>query len=260
MNLNDLSTQLMFTVVPIWTENHDGSTSAATAFLYNEPLAQAPEKSVPLLVTCRHVVVNAKRAVVEFVEGVDGKPVREKRVKAEIPGEFLKREMNEALDLALVPMGPFLNDLQAKGRAVFTRSVGPELVPKPEVVSDLSAMEEIVFFGFPSGLRDSHNAAPLIRRGITSTPVWNDLEGLPAFLIDAGVFPGSSGSPVFILNQGAYPTKSGLAIGNRVVFLGILSEAVIRARLGTETYLGLGRVIRSTEIRSAISAFALRIK
>ena len=57
--------------------------------------------------------------------------------------------------------------------------------------------EEIVFIGYPSGLRDEHNSTPLIRRGITASPIWNDFGNDPIFLIDAGVYPGSSGSPVF---------------------------------------------------------------
>ena len=141
------------------------------------------------------------------------------------------------------------------GHPIFFWSIDPSLVPKPEVLGDLSAMEEIVFIGYPCGLRDEINSIPLIRYGITSTPVWNDFQGTPYFLIDAGVFPGSSGSPVFILNQGTYLTKSGMKIGSRILFLGILSETMIR-QSSSEVYLGIGKVLRSDVLTKFLSKVA----
>jgi hypothetical protein len=65
---------------------------------------------------------------------------------------------------------------------------------------------------------------PIVRKGISTTPITIDFENKPQFLIDGAVYPGSSGSPVFICNIGSYPMKGGgLAIGNRIIFLGILS-------------------------------------
>lgn len=152
----------------------------------------------------------------------------------------------------LIPMGPLLNQLNDSGRSAFFRSVGPELVPYSSTVSELAAMEDVVFIGYPSGLRDEKNATPLIRRGITSTPAWNDFEGLPTFLIDAGVFPGSSGSPVFILNQGAFATRSGLTIGNRLLFLGVITQTMLRTSPDGNVFLGLGKVVRSDAVREFI--------
>ncbi len=252
MNLSDIGTQLLFTTVPIWTEGASGSASSATAFIYNAPVPDKHEQSIPLLVTNYHVVSGAKRALIELVEKVDESPATDRRVRAELDAATLAKHVNERLDLAAIPLGPLLNQLQTEGRPAFFRSVGPELIPTSEVLQDLAAVEDVVFIGYPSGLRDEKNANPLIRRGITSTPVWNDFQGNPCFLIDAGVFPGSSGSPVFILNQGAYPTKTGLVVGSRLLFLGVLAQTLIRSAQSGEVYLGLGRVIRSTAVRSFV--------
>jgi hypothetical protein len=65
-----------------------------------------------------------------------------------------------------LPLGPLLNQLDRAGRPVFFRSLGPDIIPSQAVVNDLAALEEIVFIGYPSGLRDEHNSTPLIRRGI----------------------------------------------------------------------------------------------
>jgi hypothetical protein len=252
MNLNDLSTQLLFTTVPIWTETLTGERSSATAFIYNVPVPGKSDQSVPLLITNNHVVANAKRAMIEMVERDGDKPIRDKRVRVELPPELLQQNVSPELDIALIPLGAALNQLESVGRPAFFRSITPEIIPSGEAVSELAAMEDIVFIGYPSGLRDETNSNPLIRRGITSTPVWNDYHGRPTFLIDAGVFPGSSGSPVFILNQGAYATKDGLIVGSRILFLGMISQSMIRTDMGSQTFLGLGEVIKSSAIRDFV--------
>jgi hypothetical protein len=252
MNLNDLSTQLLFTTAPIWTESANGQQKSATAFIYNVPIPNKPEQSVPLLVTNHHVVSGARRGLIELIERDGDQPNREKRVRVEISTDALGQHASAELDAALIPLGPTLNQIQAAGRPAFFRSITPDIIPAPDVIAQLAAMEDIVFIGYPSGLRDERNANPLIRRGITSTPVWNDFQGRPAFLIDAGVFPGSSGSPVFILNQGAYATKDGLVVGSRILFLGMISQSMVRTDSGKETFLGLGEVVRSTALRDFI--------
>lgn len=251
MNLEDISTQLLFTTVPIWTER-EGTKSSATAFIYNFPVPNSQGNSVPMLITNHHVVEGCSRGMIELVERQGSEPNREKRIRVEL--QISEFELNSALDIALYPLGRVLNQLETEGRPAFFRAVSPELIPGPIAISELAALEEIVFIGYPSGLRDDKNANPLIRRGITSTPVWNDFQGTPTFLIDAGVFPGSSGSPVFVLNQGAYATKEGLSIGSRVLFLGVIRESMVRLSQAQETYLGLGRVVRSTELASYVES------
>jgi hypothetical protein len=251
MNLNDISTQLLFTTVPIWTEGPRGKASA-TAFIYNYPVVSKPGQSVPLLVTNHHVVNDATRGVIEMVERDGDGPSRTKRVRVELDRATLNAAVDVELDLALIPMGPVLNQLETSGRPAFFRAVTPDILPAAEVINDLAALEEVVFIGYPSGIRDEVNSNPLIRRGITSTPVWNDYHGKPAFLIDAGVFPGSSGSPVFILNQGAYATRGGLTVGSRLLFLGVISQSMIRSDGAQQTFLGLGHVINSGALRQFI--------
>jgi trypsin-like peptidase len=252
MNLNDLSTQLLFTTVPIWTELANGGRQSATAFVYNVPIPSKPDQSVPLLITNHHVVQGAKRALVEFVESDGGKPVRERRVRVEFDQKMTAQYVNAELDVAAIPLGPVLNQLQEAGKPAFFRSITPEIIPTAEVLAKLAAVEEILFIGYPSGLRDETNSNPLVRRGITATPVWNDFQGRPSFLVDAGVFPGSSGSPVFILNQGSYATAEGISIGNRLLFLGMICQSIIRTDAQKETFLGLGQVIRSSALRDFI--------
>jgi hypothetical protein len=164
--------------------------------------------------------------------------------------------VDPSLDVALIPIGALLNQLDAAKRPAFFRSISPDLIPTSEVLDDLAAVEEVVFIGYPSGLRDEHNSTPLIRRGITATPVWNDFGGDPVFLIDAGVYPGSSGSPVLILNQGAYAARDALVVGSRLLFLGMVSQTMLRTDGGIAAYLGLGRVVKATALKRVLDTFA----
>lgn len=253
MNLEDLSTQLLFTTVPLWVRKAQG-VATGTGFIYNVPVTNDPSRSIPLLVTNYHVVEGALEAVIEMVERDGTEPILQKRVRAQIEPAVLLARTDAKLDVAIVPLGPLLNQLEANKRPVFFRAVDPTIVPSPEVLSDLAAMEDIVFIGYPSGLRDEHNSTPIIRRGITATPVWNDFGNEPLFLIDAGVYPGSSGSPVFIMNQGSYATRQGLNVGTRLLFLGIITGTIMRAEGSNNAYIGLGRVAKAAMLKRFIDS------
>ena len=260
MNLNDISTQLLYTTVPIWVQRADGRQSFGTAFYYAVAIPDQPGRQVPFIVTNFHVVDGATRAVFELVERSGDAPKGGARVRVEMPGDAIVRHSNSSIDIAAIPVGGVLSGLEQTGKPVFFRSIGPEIIPSEAALAELSAIEDVTFIGYPSGLYDEHNATPLVRRGITATPPWNNFRGQDAFLVDAGVFPGSSGSPVFILNQGAYATKDGISLGNRLLFMGVLSEAILRAEPNVpNVYLGLGKVVKSAAIRDFLHPLAAKL-
>lgn len=247
MNLNDISTQLLYCTVPIWVETTEGKMSSGTSFFLSVP-APGGDKgvSIPFLVTNYHVVKNAKRVAIELAKRRSDLPIKGEKLQASLDPNLALAFIFKDEDLALIPIGALLNNLEAKGEAVFYRSVDPSIFPDEAQISELSAIEEITFIGYPSGMYDSHNVSPLMRRGITATPVWNDFMGKKEFLVDAGVYPGSSGSPVFILNQGSYSTSKGLHVGSRILFLGVMSQSVLRTEADLPAvYLGIGKVIKA---------------
>jgi S1-C subfamily serine protease len=250
MNLSDISTQLLYTTMPIWIEQENGDQFSGTSFILSLPAPDGTANQIPLLITNAHVVTNAKRGRVDFVERADDLPKQGARLRVEIPGAALTAHISDKDDLAIIPIAGLLNQLENHGSPAFFRSVSIDLFPKEAIVNELAAMEQITFIGYPSGLYDEHNFTPLIRQGITATPAWNDYQGDPAFLIDAGVFPGSSGSPVFIMNQGSYASKTGITIGSRLLFMGILTESITRTeRQLPPVFLGIGKVIKAQRIR-----------
>lgn len=255
MNINDLSTQLMYTTTPIFGMKVDGSQVSGTGFIFSIFEDNDKSKSIPVLITNYHVLENVVNGFIELSLGENNMPVKGKSIRISFDSSVVKNRLG-GLDLIAIPLAETLNSLEKNNINVFYRTISNDIIPNESKVEELAALEQVTFIGYPSGLYDNHNKTSIIRQGITATPIWNDFKGEPIFLIDAGVFPGSSGSPVFIYNQGSYATKDGISIGNRILFVGIVSETILREG---STYLNLGRVINSKamykELKNLISPY-----
>lgn len=252
VDLKDIGNQLLFTTVPIWTEKGGGRAEIATGFFYMHGAEDAT--SVPVILTNRHVVENSVRGFISLTHGEGGTPNSQQHTTVEFDGKFLQRFLHSEYDLAVIPVGPILNEMKNRKQEVFFRSISKELIPTEKVSGDFSAIEEVTFIGYPSGLYDRQTNTPIIRRGISASPIWNDFEGTPTFLIDAGVYPGSSGSPVFIYNRGTYPTPGGIAVGNRILFLGIVYGTIQAIEDGKQgSFIGIGRVLKSSAVERYVS-------
>jgi hypothetical protein len=140
-----------------------------------------------------------------------------------------------------------------------------------EGAAELDSMEEIIFIGYPNALYDKVNLTPIMRVGATATPIVLDYNGLPAFLIDASVFPGSSGSPVFLRDRGIYRKRDGsIELASRFSLLGIVAAVYSReryaelqelpARMGLTVgdLLDLGIVYKASAIIECVDAALAR--
>src|SRR3990172_12004299 len=101
VNLNDVSTQLLYATMPIWVEYADGRKGSATGTIFMLPIPANPQASIPLLVTNHHVVKSAKRGLIELAESEEGRPVAGKRLRVEIDAKFLLGNMNPQDDLSV---------------------------------------------------------------------------------------------------------------------------------------------------------------
>ncbi|RTE90666.1 trypsin-like peptidase domain-containing protein [Bradyrhizobium sp. LVM 105] len=266
-----ITEKLMFATARIVGQKANGSVSTGTGFFFGFP---GPKGHGRMLVTNKHVVegvANAQIIVHGFPhQGSSMRPKPTHKLTVNIPANFWVPHPNPKIDLCAVPFGdppnpenliPFVTDLNA------------DLIPGPELLTSLSAVEDVLMFGYPNGLWDAVNNFPLARRGITASHPALDfqVDGVPTTALDIAAFPGSSGSPVFIYNGGSVPGKDGsLQIGSRLLFIGVLySGPVIRAdgqivirNIPTNAVpvaeislmMNLGYAIKSREISALVDA------
>ena len=259
MNIENISTQLLFTTFPIWVERENGKNSFGTGFIFNYKAKD--DMYIPFLITNFHVVENAKRIITEFVKSIDNKPNTKEKIKVELDSNNFLNFSNKELDISAIPIAPIINQVLQSGTSIFYRVIDNNIILNTEQQSQFSAIEDVTFIGYPNGLYDTENMLPIVRRGITATPIWNDFNNKKKFLIDAGVYPGSSGSPVFIFNEGSFSSGDGISLGTRLIFVGKLSESVVRLDNNIPSYfLGLGGVLKSNAIVDFLDSIVKTLK
>ena len=273
------SEQILFTTVRIETTLGSGAVGSGTGFFYDHKLDG--DKTIPLIVTNKHVVKGAVKGRFQLHEADTGE-------KSKPSGRFVNVDLDNfeqrwfphpdaAVDLCVMPFQPVREDAAKKGKKIFHIHFNDSLIPTQELWDQLTAIEDIVMAGYPNGLWDSSNNLPIVRRGITASHPAFDFCGRHEFVIDAACFPGSSGSPVLLFNSGSYGTKrGGLVVGNRVKLLGVLyagpqmnAEGKIVAKpipvtfmpvSETKLMIHLGYVVKAEEIVVAAKAFEDHLK
>ena len=216
--------QLARSTVRIETELHDGGLYTGTGFYMNFLLKG--DSCVPVIITNKHVVANAKigRIHVTFAKD-DGSPDPDKHQKFEFDNfeQQCVKHPDPEIDLVAFPIGPLFNRAQQIGQKLFYMPLLVDLIPQEEERKSYSHMEDIVMIGYPNGIWDAKNNLPVIRKGITATHPHISWNGKSEFLTDIASFPGSSGSPVFLVNLGSYMDQHGNTMmgSTRIRLLGV---------------------------------------
>lgn len=206
-----------------------GGEGTGTGFFFQ---FDVDNQEIPCIITNKHVVKDPKlggalKGKLTFkLKDSQGKWDVGKKTIVEInnfAGRWIMHP-DDNIDLCIYPIAPLLTEISKGGKNPFFISIQENLIPTSTDEEGFTALEEILMVGYPNGIWDEKNNLPILRKGITATPISYDYGGKEEFLIDAACFPGSSGSPVFLLNLNGYSDKKGNTIlgGVRIKFLGIL--------------------------------------
>ncbi|WP_435272817.1 trypsin-like serine peptidase [Streptomyces parvulus] len=271
--INTFSKNILFTTVRIHCEGPQGG-SDGTAFIY--AIDDDMKRMTPVLVTNKHVIAGAKECTIHFVQGQKNMPaLSEDAIAYRFPsrpeGPWVGHPSTD-VDVAVMPLGPCLNEMEKVGVSPFVRVIPPNAAPRPDDLDAIDASANVIFVGYPNGLYDAVNKTPILRRGITASPIHLDWQGQPQFLIDASVFPGSSGSPVF-LEPNPF-ANGGISVGgpeSAPQFVGVVAAVYQRKVNGEIVFTGkaprvevfdpinLGIVYKWTAIEQTIDAMCAKL-
>lgn len=259
-----IADELFFTTVFIETTTATGSSSG-TGFLILYPRASG---SVPVLVTNKHVLADTNQVTFTMTRSDREAPATSgTRITINDFGTHSwVGHPDPQVDVAAMFFNPVLEAMAKNNAPAFFRAFTPNQLISQDTAYELDSIEAVTFLGYPNGLFDRSSMSPIARRGQTATPIFNDYNSLPAFLIDASVFPGSSGSPVVLFDRGSYTTRDGTThIGSRIALLGIVAavhtrqvngevQIVSRATTSFEDVIDLGIVFKASAIQEAVLA------
>jgi len=219
-----ITEQLAFSTIRIEVIYSDGSHGIGTGFFFR--LKESGQQHIPVIVTNKHVVENGETGLFCLTMQDDKGDPAIGKVQTIRLDNFQKQWLyhpDPNVDLAIMPIGPLLNEADKQGIKFFFRSFGKDLLPNPSDLSEFNYVEDVLMIGYPIGIQDAINNMPVFRRGITATHLSNDYEGRKEFIIDAACFPGSSGSPILLYNVPYYTDKKGNTnFANRIRLVGVL--------------------------------------
>lgn len=173
----------------------------------NEKIGKASGFMVSLddktyLITNKHVIENIQEITIwlhlvdDADEPLDGHYEHTFRLTKE--NLFLHPNKNVDLCGIYIDLQNIMNSGKSQGFNIKICSIPEILICKDH---SFPPVQEILMIGYLPGLFDDNNYLPVIRKGITATPINRNFKGNQEFLIDCGCYPGYSGSPIIVLEK-----------------------------------------------------------
>lgn len=200
-----------------------GDESVTTAFIYDHYTTGGDK--LPLVVTNRHATKDCQAVKVRFHRRDTNAPRWAVSGYVDLTVPLCESDWtshpNAAVDLCAIRLSTF-QQAAPPGEQLGVFALNHRFIPDDLAAFD--AVEEVIMLGYPSGLWDSTNNYPILRRGITASHPGIDFEGAPQIVIDIACFEGSSGSPVLLPYQSARTKPVAFFDPSRLfAFLGVLS-------------------------------------
>lgn len=225
---------MLFCTVRI-TNTSPAGVSTGTGFFFDAGVGDDdPHVFAPLVITNKHVVEGATDLKFGMLHSnADGTgPILGNRTDVHMSVDRNSPPWvghpDPEVDVVALMGTPLYAALRNIGIEAFTRVLGADLFPTPEVEKDIDAIEELTFVGYPNGQADDFHHTPIVRRAITATPLALPFGGKPTFLLDGSVFGGSSGSPVFVYDKFGYASGDSFLLSPRLLLVGIVSATMLR--------------------------------
>jgi hypothetical protein len=203
-----LTELLMYSTVRL--SNQNGQELVwGTGFFFE--LFHTASTSVPVIVTDRHVVEELGGACsFSFVSALPNRgPDYYHQIPIQIPNFPTRWIPHPHVDLAIIPIGPILAQLEQSGHPVYWVYLEPSQIPTDDELNQLTPVEQILTVGYPGQLWDQAHNLPVFHRGYTATAPYINFNRREEFLIDIATWPGASGSPVMLYEENGWTDRNG---------------------------------------------------
>lgn len=189
--------KIMFSTLPIFEMDSECKKAVSSSTCFALAFRISKTEFRPMLVTNQHVFHNTtKIAVIFTLQKKDGSPDIGNTIPVYINSS--SRIEHDNLDLAVIPLEPFIEELEKTGKKPFIPCFTTDLIPTEAEWKSFDAMEPVITMGYPDGHRDQRNNLPISRSGTTATHPAYDFDSRPEFWVDLPCYKGCSGSPVYI--------------------------------------------------------------
>lgn len=223
-DLTKIENQLAYITVRITTVCPENTVDHGTGFLFN--FTKGDDTNYIVLITNKHVIAGSKKVILKFTCCDENQvPIDEEHFNCHFDPNnysFIADHPDPAIDLCAIAVGPALNQARAENKNPFIKTFAAEHIVTAEQRKKMTLVESILMVGYPNGLYDSKSNFPIVRQGLTATPLYIDHEGRPEFVVDAPCFPGSSGSPIVRFKSGALLEDGKVRFGTEFSLIGIL--------------------------------------
>jgi len=216
-----ITEQLLFSTIRLQTPQGIG-----TGFYFLFEIDE--NKKVPVFITNKHVINNQDKEVTFSLHFAKKTQPSKEVISLTYISDWIS---HDKYDLAFTFTNPLFEQIKRNyNKDVFIIPLTENLIWNNKKLEGLSAVENVLMYGYPIGLYDEKNVLPLIRSGVTASHPALDFNGEKIGIVDMACFPGSSGSPILIVNEGSYIDKKSGSVNigaSRIIFLGILFRGPI---------------------------------
>jgi hypothetical protein len=186
--------------------------------------------TIPVVVTNSHVIKNCQIGFLRFKSKSNTGKVNHGDIIPVMIDSFESRWIKHPTeDVAILPLNQISTSiLKLTGKIIDIHAYQELNILNDAESNNWKAIENVIMIGYPEGLSDTFNELPIVRQGLTATPIFMDYNNSKRFLLDIPIYPGSSGSPVVLLNIGYFYDKAGTPtydIHQRIKLLGIAVQS-----------------------------------
>jgi hypothetical protein len=258
LHIESFQEQVFFSTVRITIPQKSGiGASIGTGFIFMVPIDDESKEVAYMLISNRHVFGSPPQPIyINFHKrSADGDGPELGQVVPFLIDQYepiYVEHPDSDVDLACIN----ITITKAPVHNIFYKVFSPEAIADFSE-KDLLPGADVWFVGYPENRYDTSHNLPILRRGYIASIPKIDFNSKKQFIIDAQVYPGSSGSPVCC------------ELGGKFKLIGVVTETMIRlsqlqivpthTTLGIQQFLGLGIVIKSTEVRVLIDQVKKKI-